>query len=171
MNDRNCLIKHAKHIEDIWFKNLFMVKFSTVLQYYFSMALGLTSTSSRDTISIVTDRSADSDQSPEVNIEHADFFSTPQTSDVTSPLIKEPAGLLDSNGPKPSISTSGPSGLKAAQEQNLSPTEPPPPVRRDSQEAAYYVDRTPGQLVVSLLAGVLLSGRTQMERSFAYLEF
>jgi hypothetical protein len=129
------------------------------------MALGQTSTSSRDTVSIVTDRSTDSEQSPEVNIEPADFFSTPQAfSDVT---IKEPAGQLDSNSPKPTISASGHSGLKAAQEQSLPPTEPPPPVRRDSQEAAYYVDRTPGQLVVSLLAGVLLSGGTQLERSFA----
>jgi hypothetical protein len=125
-----------------------------------------TSTSSRDAISIVTDRSTDSEQLPEVNIdEPADFFSTPQAaSDVT---IKEPAGQLDISSPKPSVSASGHSGLKAAQEQSLPPAEPsPPPVRRDSQEAAYYVDRTPGQLVVSLLAGVLLSGGTHMEKSF-----
>jgi len=118
-----------------------------------------TSTSSRDTISMVTDRSTDSEQSPEVNIEPADLFSTPHASgDVT---IKEPAGQLDVNTPEPANSASGHSGLKTAQEQSLPPTEPPPPVRRDSQEAAYYVDRTPGQLVGSLLAGVLLSGRTQ----------
>jgi hypothetical protein len=120
-----------------------------------------------DTLCIVTDRSTDSEQSPEVNIEPADFFSTSTPQAASDVRIKETAGQLDVNSQKPAISASGHSGLKTAQEQSLPPTEPPPPpVRRDSQEAAFYVDRTPGQLVVSLLAGVLLSGRTHVVRSF-----
>jgi hypothetical protein len=85
-----------------------------------------------------------------------DFASTPNAFSEETTMLTGPGQVDDSTAGM----TAAQSALSPGEEQVLSSpaAEPPPPVRRVSQEAAFYVDRTPGQLIASLLLGVLLSG-------------
>jgi len=84
------------------------------------------------------------------------FASTPNAFGEETIMLTGPGQVDDSTAGM----TAAQSALSSGEEQVLSSpaAEPPPPVRRVSQEAAFYVDRTPGQLIVSVLLGVLLSG-------------